>query len=59
LHGAGRRGPASRHVQAGSRHGTADAGGRSRVSMTDLVIIALTVALFAATVGFARLCERM
>jgi hypothetical protein len=29
------------------------------VLMTDLLIVALTVALFAATVGFARLCERM
>jgi hypothetical protein len=27
--------------------------------MTDLLIIAVTVALFAATVGFVRLCERM
>jgi hypothetical protein len=28
-------------------------------SMTDLLLVALTVALFAVTVGFARLCERM
>jgi len=27
--------------------------------MTDLLILAVTVALFAATVGFVRLCERM
>jgi len=27
--------------------------------MTDLLIIAVTVALFAAAVGFVRLCERM
>ncbi len=29
------------------------------VLMTDLVILALTVALFAAAAGFVRLCERM
>jgi hypothetical protein len=27
--------------------------------MTDLLIVALTAALFAAAVGFVRLCERM
>jgi hypothetical protein len=27
--------------------------------MTDLLIVVLSIALFAATAGFARLCERM
>jgi hypothetical protein len=27
--------------------------------MTDLLILAVTVALFAASVAFVRLCERM
>jgi hypothetical protein len=29
------------------------------VMLTDLFLVALTLALFAATVGFVRLCERM
>ncbi|APR79930.1 Hypothetical protein A7982_05277 [Minicystis rosea] len=33
--------------------------GERGIPMTDLVIIVLTVALFAAAVGFVRLCERM
>jgi hypothetical protein len=33
--------------------------GGQETSMTDLLIVALTLALFAATVGFVRLCERM
>jgi hypothetical protein len=39
-------------------HGTRGADG-ALARMTDLLVIAVTVALFAATVGFVRLCERM
>jgi hypothetical protein len=37
-------------------HGT---DGAEQPGVTDLVIIALTLASFAAAVGFARMCERM
>jgi hypothetical protein len=39
--------------------GTSGAQGRASTPMTDILIVALTVALFGATVGFVRLFERM
>jgi hypothetical protein len=41
-----------------SWHGRCSRGAQVS-SMTDLFLVALTFALFAATVGFVRLCERM
>jgi hypothetical protein len=42
----------------GAWHGRCSVPGQE-TSMTDLIIVALTLALFATAAGFVRLCERM
>jgi hypothetical protein len=53
------RGITGRYDRASKRNGTPDASGGREIAMTDLLIFVLTLALFATTVGFVRLCERM
>jgi hypothetical protein len=61
VHEAAAAAPSFAASFAASSSGTTDAqcGLGGLALMNDIVILALTVAMFAATVGFVRLCERM